>query len=301
MHGGRIAHVVGGGPLQRQPDIRHQAEGRARRAAAADLLLAGEHKIHIAMRIAGEQAKHVVAADAVVQSARQNPPLAERREGGVEGDGRTCRGLLQRLVLVLGADVHVELVDGQHALAVLGGLLMDGHGADDAAERLLSRLAVPGGHGVAHLDPLGHQHPRVDAADGPHMQKPLVRGGNHHQAHLVHVGGYHHMRRVRVAAPLVGDHVAHAVDGHVFLAQSADALVVDGGAHQLLAAADALQFTKLFQLHSASFHPSSRSPRKWASSLPHSRITFISSSSTVVCMYFNGRSISTHGTPSRAI
>ena len=68
------------------------------------------------MRIAGEQAKHVVAADAVVQSARQNASVAERREGGVEGDGRTCRGLLQRLdVLVrlllgqreaLGADLH---------------------------------------------------------------------------------------------------------------------------------------------------------------------------------------------------
>ena len=133
------------------------------------------------------------------------------------------------------------------------------------------------------------------------MQKSLIRGGNHHQAHLVHVGGYHHMRRVRVAALLVGDHVAHAVDGHVFLAQHAHALLVNGGAHQFLTSADALQFTKLFQLHNASFHPSSRSPRKWASSLPHSRITFMSRSSTVVCMYFSGRSISTHGTPSRAI
>ena len=109
------------------------------------------------------------------------------------------------------------------------------------------------------------------------------------------------MRRVRIAAPLVGDHIAHAVDGHVFLAQHTHARFVDGGTHQLLAAADALQFTKLFQLHNASFHPSSRSQRKWASNLPHSRITFMSSSSTVVCMYFSGRSISTHGTPSRAI
>ena len=88
----------------------------------------------------------------------------------------------------------------QHAALILGGLQMDGLGADNARDALF-----------AAQDGLGHQHARVHAAHRRIAQIAFLVRPAHNQADFVHVRGQQHMRRARIAAALLRDEVANAV------------------------------------------------------------------------------------------
>ena len=231
----RIAQVVGLRAVQHQSRVRGQAVGRAHGSQPAHLIQGGKHKIRIAGHIGVQQPEQVMAAHPAIQSLAPQPVFAKGDAARGKGNRRAHGRLGHGLVLIPGPNIHIQFANGQHMLAVLGGLQVNGHGSDYAVQRLAALL------GIAYPHPLADQHTGIHVANGPHPQKPLLRGGNDHQARLVHVGANHFARGGGVAAGFVGNDIAHLINGYRFFAQSIPAGLQHGLAHQFLPAAYAGQ------------------------------------------------------------
>ena len=128
------AQIIGRRAFQVQHDIGLYAVGRAMGAAAADLLLHGEHKGDVAGIGFAHQFQNGVAAHAVVQRLGAHKAVAKGLIGGIEIGIGAHGALGQRFGFILRADINVQAIKAQHAVAVSGGLQVDGHRADYAGQ-----------------------------------------------------------------------------------------------------------------------------------------------------------------------
>ncbi len=174
------------------------------------------------------QAQHVVATHPVIQRLGAHKPVAKLGVRGIKGRVGAQGAQLLGLLLVLGANVDIQVVVAQHALAVLRRLQVDGHSANHAGQ-----LVLPNHH------PLGYDDPGVDAAYRAEAQQPLLGVARDDKAHLVHVCGHHHGGRVGVGALFQANHVARAVN--LYLVGQGLGCLHDGPAYSLLVARGSVQ------------------------------------------------------------
>ena len=193
--------------VDRDRDRRLQLErGRARAGEVADLLLHDREPGDVARRAAllGDAARNLerdVAAEAIVERARGDAPVAQlerraRDERGVaDADERPC------LVPVPGADVEIEIVEVER-LAIVAALALLLPRADHGRERPVLRQ---------DLEPLAEQHVRVEPAERAHGEHAVVAGVRDDERDLVDVADDREQRAAggaRHAHPRRAEHVA---------------------------------------------------------------------------------------------
>ena len=199
------------------------------RAAQAHFLLDGENPVHI-VRIgrALHQFHQRRTAGAVVEGLATHQP-AQLAIGGVKRAICAQRGQAFGLALGRCADVDHQRLARDGLLALRSPGMMDSLEPDHAQQLVL-----------AQLHPQPGQYPVVDAAHIAKLEAAIAGVAGDHHAHLVHVRGQHDpgfagarrsCRSVQggqqaaagalpalraMAGPgLVGDQVAHSVNGHV--------------------------------------------------------------------------------------
>lgn len=138
---GHVAQVVAGGALQHDRQVVRQMLAGHARAAQADFLHGRKHARQLAAVSVLQRMQQRQAAHAVVQRAADDAVVAHGFQRAVKDDIGARRAELERLFPALGADVDVQVVMAQHAALILGGLQMDGLGADNARDAL---FAAPG-------------------------------------------------------------------------------------------------------------------------------------------------------------
>ena len=121
-----LRHVVGGRALKDERNIRLHVVNSRLRAAEAKLLLHGEYGIEIAVIAVFEQLERDRAAHAVVKRLRLHAVLAVTLPFGRKGNIVAGGHILERIGLVLRADIDEQLLMAKRMGKFLFGLQVDG-------------------------------------------------------------------------------------------------------------------------------------------------------------------------------
>ena len=163
--------------------VRLQRERGRARAPEGRLLLRHRHGSQLPVRAAGlgnetRRVQRHERAEAVVERARDEPPVGELRRLRVDHCDVADPHPLARLIAVARADVDVQLADVGDLLAVLLAQEMD---------RLLADHARDGAAVGVEDQPLADEDLGVPATDRPKPQVALVVDVGHDQPDLIDV------------------------------------------------------------------------------------------------------------------
>ncbi len=197
------------------------------RAVQADLLLDRGDCGHAALELAAlvhaaQRLERDVGTEAIVHRARDQAGAIERSWLCRDHDRVTDSHELERTVAIVGADVHVEVLQLDGLLARVGVEDVDRLAADDAEHGAVLGL---------HLDPLADQDLGVPATDRAEVDEALLVDVGDHEPDLVDVTDDGDQRRCLGFADR-GDRRADAVEGEL---REACGLAPHGGRGRLVA------------------------------------------------------------------